>query len=127
MSSFSSNILSQLILLRRKYLTDPTEDVKVATEGVLADFLHEIQDITILQKHKEEKARAAREVSNAQAGKGDDTKVTPVSEAENEQLSRGAFMPDGDEKSVDPTKEKAGGEVEAPHDTGGMWHVSSSR
>lgn len=93
----------------------------------MADFLHEIQDITILQKRKEEKARAAREVSSAQADKTDDTKATPVSEAENEQLSRGAFMPDGDEKSMDGTKEKVGVEVEAPHDSGGMWFMSCSR
>jgi vacuole morphology and inheritance protein 14 len=30
----------------RKYLTDPTEDVRVATETLLADFLREIRDVT---------------------------------------------------------------------------------
>ncbi|KAG8739366.1 hypothetical protein FRC10_005685 [Ceratobasidium sp. 414] len=100
-----------------KYLSDPTEDVRVAAEGVLADFLHEIQDITILQKRKEDKARAAREAASASADKPEEAKTTPGVETENEQLGRGAFMPDGDLKlTVDTTAQKL--EVEAPHDSG---------
>ena len=38
---------------RRKYLSDPTEDVRVATENLLADFLKEIRDISIGYKNKE--------------------------------------------------------------------------
>lgn len=102
-----------------KYLSDPTEDVKVATEGVLADFLQEIQEITLLQKRKEEKARAAREALAAHADKtAEEAKAQPGTEAENEQLSRGAFMPDGEAKPVVDAAAKAP-EVEAPHDTGG--------
>lgn len=33
-----------------KYLSDPTQDVKVATENLLADFLREIREVTLLQK-----------------------------------------------------------------------------
>ncbi|KAG9104201.1 hypothetical protein FRC06_004626 [Ceratobasidium sp. 370] len=100
-----------------KYLSDPTEDVRVATEGVLSDFLHEIQDITLLQKRKEDKARAAREAASASADKPEEAKTTPGVEAENEQLGRGAFMPDGDVKlTLDTTVQKL--EVEAPHDSG---------
>jgi vacuole morphology and inheritance protein 14 len=104
----------------RKYLSDPTEDVKVATEGVLADFLHEIQEITLLQKRKEDKARAAREAASVIVDKPDDAKAALAPEAENEQLGRGAFMPDGDSKlTVDTTNQRAAPEVEAPHDSGG--------
>ena len=39
----------------RKYLSDPTQDVKVATENVLADFLRELREITILQRREAEK------------------------------------------------------------------------
>lgn len=95
-----------------KYLSDPTEDVKVATEGVLADFLHEIQEITLLQKRKEERARAAREALAAQVDKAEDGKG---SEAENEQLSKGAFMPDGEAK---PTVDANKPEMEAAHESG---------
>jgi hypothetical protein len=108
-----------LFLVRcRKYLSDPTEDVKVATEGVLADFLHEIQEITLLQKRKEEKARAAREALNAHTDKTEETKAQSGAEADNEQLSRGAFMPDGEVKPAVDAANKVP-EVEAPHDTGG--------
>ncbi|KAG8680572.1 hypothetical protein FRC09_018136, partial [Ceratobasidium sp. 395] len=101
-----------------KYLSDPTEDVRVAAENVLSDFLLEIQEITLLQKRKEDKARAAREAANTNADKSEEAKTTtPAAETENEQLGRGAFMPDGETKlTVDTTVQKP--EVEAPHDTG---------
>lgn len=33
-----------------KYLSDPTEDVRVATENLLADFLREIRDVTVVSR-----------------------------------------------------------------------------
>lgn len=42
-----------------KYLSDPTEDVRVATEVLLAEFLREIKDITIVRK-RAEKAKALK-------------------------------------------------------------------
>ncbi|CAE6387846.1 unnamed protein product [Rhizoctonia solani] len=101
-----------------KYLSDPTEDVKVATEGVLADFLHEIQEITVLQKRKEERARAVREALAAQNEKTEENKtVLAGGDADNEQLSRGAFMPDGEAKpAVDAANKVAEGE--AAHESG---------
>ncbi|KAG6373813.1 vacuolar protein 14 C-terminal Fig4p binding-domain-containing protein [Boletus reticuloceps] len=39
-----------------KYLSDPTEDVRVATENLLADFLREIRDISTLRHRQEETA-----------------------------------------------------------------------
>jgi vacuole morphology and inheritance protein 14 len=44
--------------LARKYLSDPTEDVRVATENILADFLREIRNVTNVRKKLEEKAKA---------------------------------------------------------------------
>ena len=38
----------------RKYLSDPTEDVRVATENLLADFLREIRDISEVRRRREE-------------------------------------------------------------------------
>ncbi|KAG1901673.1 vacuolar protein 14 C-terminal Fig4p binding-domain-containing protein [Suillus fuscotomentosus] len=37
-----------------KYLSDPTEDVRVATENILADFLREIRDVSMVRQRKEE-------------------------------------------------------------------------
>lgn len=41
----------------RKYLSDPTEDVRIATENQLAEFLREIREVTIVRKHREEQER----------------------------------------------------------------------
>ncbi|KAJ7068616.1 vacuolar protein 14 C-terminal Fig4p binding-domain-containing protein [Mycena amicta] len=47
-----------------KYLSDPTEDVRVATETLLADFVREIRDITVVRKRTEEKAKSQRDNSS---------------------------------------------------------------
>ena len=41
----------------RKYLSDPTEDVRIAAENQLAEFLREIREVTIVRKHREEQDR----------------------------------------------------------------------
>ena len=43
--------------LARKYLSDPTEDVRVATENQLAEFLREIKEVTLVQKRYAEDQR----------------------------------------------------------------------
>ncbi|KAG0702425.1 vacuolar protein 14 C-terminal Fig4p binding-domain-containing protein [Suillus ampliporus] len=42
-----------------KYLSDPTEDVRVATENILADFLREIRDVSVVRQRKEEHAESS--------------------------------------------------------------------
>lgn len=42
----------------RKYLSDPTEDVRVATETLLADFLREIRDVSIVRRQLDNQAKA---------------------------------------------------------------------
>jgi hypothetical protein len=81
--------------------------------------LHEIQEITVLQKRKEERARAVREALAAQNEKTEENKtVLAGGDADNEQLSRGAFMPDGEAKpAVDAANKVAEGE--AAHESGG--------
>ncbi|KAG9317824.1 vacuolar protein 14 C-terminal Fig4p binding-domain-containing protein [Chiua virens] len=44
-----------------KYLSDPTEDVRVATENILADFLREIRDISALRHRQEEIAESSEQ------------------------------------------------------------------
>jgi vacuole morphology and inheritance protein 14 len=41
-------------LSSRKYLSDPTEDVRIAAENQLAEFLREIREVTVVRKHREE-------------------------------------------------------------------------
>ncbi|KAH9036056.1 ARM repeat-containing protein [Lactarius deliciosus] len=41
-----------------KYLSDPTEDVRITAENQLAEFLREIREVTIVRKHREEQQRA---------------------------------------------------------------------
>jgi vacuole morphology and inheritance protein 14 len=43
--------------LCRKYLSDPTEDVKIATETILAELLREIRDVTLVRRRHEEQLR----------------------------------------------------------------------
>ncbi|KAJ6485127.1 vacuolar protein 14 C-terminal Fig4p binding-domain-containing protein [Mycena vitilis] len=43
-----------------KYLSDPTEDVRVATETLLADFLREIRDVSVVRKRTEERAKSIK-------------------------------------------------------------------
>lgn len=48
-----------------KYLSDPTVDVRVATETVLADFLHEIQDVASVSRKHRERAKARKDAKAA--------------------------------------------------------------
>ncbi|KAI0321983.1 vacuolar protein 14 C-terminal Fig4p binding-domain-containing protein [Amylostereum chailletii] len=40
-----------------KYLSDPTEDVRIATENQLAEFLREIHEVTLVQKQRAQEAK----------------------------------------------------------------------
>lgn len=42
----------------RKYLSDPTEDVRVATENLLADFLREIRDVTTVSRQLQQRPKS---------------------------------------------------------------------
>ncbi|KAH9833697.1 ARM repeat-containing protein [Rhodofomes roseus] len=59
-----------------KYLSDPTEDVRVATENLLADVLREIRDVTAVQRQHEEQLKAKREAAE-QARRTDTDKERP--------------------------------------------------
>jgi len=45
---------------RRKYLSDPTEEVTTAAENLLADFLREVREIAAVNKKKQERLEAKR-------------------------------------------------------------------
>lgn len=86
--------------LSRKYLSDPGEDVRVATEVVLSEFLKEIRDITaVARKTQNEQAPkrevAIEEVEQSSQNQGD---TTPIhSEEEDGDLA----YPDGSNTDFD--------------------------
>jgi vacuole morphology and inheritance protein 14 len=79
-----------------KYLSDPTEDVRVATENLMADFLKEIRDISELNNRRE--ARKKRDpVKGAQGrirGMESDEQLPNITVEYTER--GGAFIPDHD-------------------------------
>jgi vacuole morphology and inheritance protein 14 len=81
----------------RKYLEDPTEDVKIATENILADFLKEIRDVTAVQKRMEETKSRRTTASIRQSAR----------QATNDEVSRleqGAFIAGGGEDDAEYDK-----------------------
>jgi hypothetical protein len=96
--SFISIKLSPHII--RKYLSDPMDDVKVATENLLADFLREVREVAYLQKRREEKVKAQRYAKQEQREHRD---TDPPKEALPEITmvvpDRAAFIPDNDGQS----------------------------
>ncbi|KIK67745.1 hypothetical protein GYMLUDRAFT_237954 [Collybiopsis luxurians FD-317 M1] len=53
-----------------KYLSDPTEDVRVATEILLADFLREIREVTIASKRSEKLAKSTHDADSVNPSEG---------------------------------------------------------
>ncbi|KAL5507888.1 hypothetical protein ACEPAH_5506 [Sanghuangporus vaninii] len=76
-----------------KYLSDPTEDVRVATENLLAEFLREMRDIAIIQKKTEER-KSMREPDTLEHGRRVDDRLPDITMTHPE---RAAFLPEGEE------------------------------
>ena len=99
----------------RRYLSDPIEDVRVATENLLAEFLQEVRDIAIAQKRREDKSRAQRERSktDAQSVTGEREALPDITLDFPENDEEDGEMEDGEEGS------DMGGEDAHYRDTGG--------
>ncbi|KIJ13274.1 hypothetical protein PAXINDRAFT_177021 [Paxillus involutus ATCC 200175] len=69
-----------------KYLSDPTEDVRVATENILADFLREIRDISVLRQRREDVAESSEQ-------RRSDEKLPDITLSHSE---RALFIPEND-------------------------------
>ena len=85
----------------RKYLSDPTEDVRIATENLLAEFLREIRDITLVQRHHEEDQRAKREAEQAeqQAKRSEADNKEKLPDITMAHTERATFIPEHDDAS----------------------------
>lgn len=103
-----------------KYLSDPTEDVRVATENILADFLREIRHVTTVRKRAEEQAKSRRDVDLA-----DKDQSPPGEEKEKlDDASQSVFLSDVSTRvnqydSSSMYKDDYNSEVDI-RDTGGM-------
>lgn len=120
-------------------MSDPTEDVKVATENLLADFLREIREIAKVQQQRDEAIRVSKwkqqqqqqQALYRQGSKG--TLDNDVDGGKEKSITeKGAFIPEGDEKEsmLDGEsivlREGIGGVGEEGHDrdTGGKSCLS---
>jgi vacuole morphology and inheritance protein 14 len=88
-------------------LSDPTEDVRVATEAILSDFLREIRDITVVSKRREQQANLKRSIEE-------------IDRLQENQSERAEFSTEPEESDQEASyPEDASSEVE-DHDIGGM-------
>ncbi len=81
----------------RKYLSDPTDDVRVATEGLLADFLRELRVVTNVQKRQEEQAKARREATLAESYRRHEGEKERLPDITMDHPERGAFLTEHDD------------------------------
>ncbi|KAF9077068.1 vacuolar protein 14 C-terminal Fig4p binding-domain-containing protein [Rhodocollybia butyracea] len=79
-----------------KYLSDPTEDVRVATEVLLADFLHEIRDVSIVGKRSEKSNKSMFNAGDADSVHPSEGGLT-VESSITHSPERAAFLPDHEE------------------------------
>ena len=91
-----------LTSVNRKYLSDPTEDVRIATENLLADFLREIRHVTgVHHRQHEEPGKAKREAEVASVRSrgvdGDREKLPDITMLHSE---RATFIPENDDASI---------------------------
>lgn len=85
------------IILSRKYLSDPTEDVRVATETLLADFLREIKEVTLVRKRFEEETRSKLGSERAESIRRPDTAQGKLPDLSLENSERSVFITENDD------------------------------
>jgi vacuole morphology and inheritance protein 14 len=104
----------------RKYLSDPTEDVRVATETLLADFLREIRDVSYVRRQVEEQAKSK---TPAESIRQADTVTDKLPELTLEDTEHAVFIGESDDRSDfdndSSLKEDLTSDVD-DRDTGGM-------
>ena len=79
------------------YLSDATDDVRVATEGLLADFLRELREVTIVQKRHEEQLKAKREATLTGPPRRTDTEKDKLPDITMDHPERAPFIPENDD------------------------------
>ncbi|KIJ57093.1 hypothetical protein M422DRAFT_218953 [Sphaerobolus stellatus SS14] len=107
--TFLPHILDNLL----KYLSDPTQDVRVATENLLADFLREIREVTLLQKRYEAESKVRREAELREEARRAENEREKLPDITMSHTERAMFVP---ENGPDLLREKAWNENEKEMD-----------
>ena len=106
--------------MSRKYLSDPTEDVRVATENLLADFLRELRDVTIVSRQLEQHTKLKTPAESIRRDENDGEKLPDLTL---ENAERALYMLENDEHDRSPQGSQHGGRDDTSdidvHDTGG--------
>ena len=108
----------------RKYLSDPTEDVRIATENLLGEFLREIVDITDEQKKNADDAKRSSDAElHPRRADGERERLPDITMASSE---RATFLPENDDAvsdddSATPNDEREG---EEERDRGGTSNIA---
>ncbi len=106
--------------MHRKYLSDPTDDVRVATERLLADFLREIRNVTIVQKQHQEALKAKREANALEASRRPESEKEKLPDITMDHPERATFIDDNDDVfDNDPGTPDEKDTEQEPRDTGG--------
>lgn len=105
--------------LSSKYLSDPTEDVRVATENLLADFLRELRDVTFVSRQLEH-TKLKTPTESVRRGEGDGEKLPDLTL---ENAERALYALENDEQDSSAQDSQHGGQDDSVdvdmHDTGG--------
>ena len=103
----------------RKYLSDPTEDVRVATENLLADILREIRDVTIVSRQLYQQSKPKTPAESIRRSELEGEKLPDLTL---ENAERALYMMENDEESTHSNQ--LGGPSEGSdiddRETGGM-------
>lgn len=100
------------------YLSDPNDDVQIATKNLLADFLQEMKTIAAVQRRTEEKIRHIREPNIHEDERRNEERLPDITMMHSERV---AFIPEGEHHDGE-----AGAEVDLK-DTGGEYAFSWER
>ncbi|KDQ64426.1 hypothetical protein JAAARDRAFT_225710 [Jaapia argillacea MUCL 33604] len=85
-----------------KYLSDPTEDVRVQTENILADFLREIRDVSVVRKRSDDSVKPRRGDDSAEQGSRHEDQLPDITMSHSE---RAVFLPENPD-SMSPVNEE---------------------
>ncbi len=69
----------------------------MATEGLLADFLREIREVTVVQRRHEEQLRAKREATVTEASRRAEAEKENLPDITMEHHEHATFIPENDE------------------------------
>jgi vacuole morphology and inheritance protein 14 len=96
----------------RKYLSDPTEDVKIATETLLADFLREIRDVTAVTRRTQEDSKLKQSVESLRRADDASEQLIDLSSEKSDSVINGeqhAFPSDSPKDTIPLEYRESGG------------------